>query len=144
MKFVKIGIIVASLGAAVAITWLYGDDQPRLPDTDASNTLWKCTACEREFALTAHQAGLAQAQAHGVPIECVHCRKVKAYQLMACLKCNTRFFGSEVPGESGQCPKCNPDAEPWLPETRQAPEEEENDFSYEQRPGRKRVRPKSL
>lgn len=104
-KKLKLGIIAGALVSAVTITFLYSAEGS-LPDTDESKTLWKCTACQKTFELTAREAARAQHKAGGVPIACRYCDEVKAYQVMACPKCGTLFFGSEVPGHDGHCPKC--------------------------------------
>ncbi len=104
-KQIKLGIIIVGLVGAVTIT-LITNLSGSAADTEESSTLWKCTACLETFDLTAHQAARAQRTAGGVPILCRLCKKVRAYQVMACPKCGTLFFGSEVPKHNGQCPAC--------------------------------------
>ena len=112
MKSVKIGIIVACLAAAVAITFLFGGEEA-IPEAMEGTTHWKCTACDHEFELKDSQLFKEQERANSPsPLYCPKCSELKAYQPMACYTCNTLFFGPEVPGASGQCPKCRPDAVP--------------------------------
>lgn len=139
MKTLKIGIIVAALGAAFAI-FLFGDEGQVPPDTDESKTVWQCTACEHRVEWTALQVQQEYGKAEGVPFICPNCKETAVYQLMACLTCRTLFFGSEVPGETGQCPKCRPDAELPIPPVEV--QEDDEPIDWESPP--KRVRPKSL
>jgi len=104
-KQLKLGIIIVALVGAVTIT-LISNLSDSAADAEESGTLWKCSACLKTFDLTAREAARAQRTAGGVPILCPHCDKVRAYQVMACPKCGTLFFGSEVPGHNGQCPVC--------------------------------------
>ena len=104
-KQIKLGIIVVGLVGAVTIT-LISSLSDSAADSEESTTLWKCTACLKTFKLTASEAERAQRTTGGVPILCPLCDKVRAYQVMACPKCGTLFFGSEVPGHNGQCPVC--------------------------------------
>lgn len=104
-KQIKLGIIVVGLVAAATITFL-SNRSDSAADAEESSTLWKCTACLKTFDLTARQAARAQRAAGGVPILCPRCDKVRGYQVMACLKDGTLFFGSEVPDHNGQCPVC--------------------------------------
>ncbi len=140
MKTLKIGIIVVALGAAVAITFLFGDDGQTLPDTEDSKTVWQCTKCDNRVEWTAYEVQMEYAKTAGVPFICPKCKETSVYQLMACMKCQTLFFGSEVPGETGQCPECRPDAELPLPPAEV--EEGEEPIDWESPP--ERVRPKSL
>jgi outer membrane biosynthesis protein TonB len=104
-KQIKLGIIIVGLVGAATIT-LISSLSDSAADSQESNTLWKCTACLKTFDLTAREASRAQDIAGGVPILCPLCTKVRAYQVMACPKCGTLFFGSEVPNHNGQCPVC--------------------------------------
>ena len=104
-KQIKLGIVIAGLVGAVTIT-LLTNLSDSAADAEDSSTLWKCTACLKTFDLTARKAARAQRTAGGVPILCPLCDKVRAYQVMACPKCGTLFFGSEVPNHNGQCPVC--------------------------------------
>ncbi len=104
-KQVKLGIIIVGLVCAATIT-LISNLSDSAADAEESSTLWKCTACLKTFDLTAREAARAQRSTGGVPILCPLCDKLRGYQVMACLKCGTLFFGSEVPGHNGQCPAC--------------------------------------
>ena len=141
MKGLKIGFVVIAFALAVAITLMRSDGDETLPDTDDSKTLWKCTACEHQFEMTAREVAHAKEKAKGDAVHCPKCQQVKAYQLMACYTCQTLFFGTEVPGSTGECPKCRPDAEPWI-EPEPIPVDEDDPYEPEQR--RKRERPKSV
>jgi len=117
LKAVKIGIVVVLLAAALAITLLTGDGAEPLADTPESSIKWRCADCEHTFDLTAFKSGEAQRRAQAIaPIHCVHCDEQSAYQVIACPECGTLYFGSEAPGSTGRCPKCNPDASPWQPD----------------------------
>ncbi len=116
MKALKIGIAVVLLAAALAITVLSGDGVDPLADTAESSVKWRCTECEHTFDLSALKSAEAQTRAQATaPIHCTECEEKAAYQVIACPDCGTLYFGSEAPGSTGQCPKCNPDASPWEP-----------------------------
>ena len=104
-KQIKLGIIVVALVGAATIT-LLSNLSDSAANAEKSSTLWKCAACLKTFDLTARQAARAQRAAGGVPILCPLCDKVRGYQVMACPKDGTLFFGSEVPDHNGQCPVC--------------------------------------
>lgn len=134
-KQIKLGIIIVGLVGAVTIT-LISNLSGSAADAQESNTLWKCTACLKTFDLTARQAARAQHTAGGVPILCPLCSKVRAYQVMACPKCGTLFFGSEVPNHNGQCPVCQRAAQEALRKQQQAqpPQEVETQPPEEEPP----------
>jgi hypothetical protein len=112
VKATKIGIIVAALGAAIIITLFFGGEEPP-PDDASTNTLWKCVECEHSFSLTARELDKEYERTTGtIPLYCPKCSKKTVYQPMACLRCNTLFFGPEVPGVPGVCPKCKPEEQP--------------------------------
>ncbi len=116
MKSLKIGVAVVLLAAALAITLFVGDGAEPLADTAESSVKWRCTGCEHTFDLSALKSAEAQRRAQGTaPIHCAKCDEKTAYQVIGCSDCGTLFFGSEVPGSTGQCPKCNPEASPWEP-----------------------------
>ncbi len=143
MKTVKIAIACAGFATAILITLFYGEDENVPPDTEASKTLWKCASCEKRFELTAAEYSDAFAKAGSIPIKCPSCSKIKGYQLMSCLNgCPTLFFGSEVPGETGQCPDCEPNAEVWNPVPDDDPEHEAPVIGIDHGPAK--ARPTSL
>ncbi len=116
MKALKIGIAVVLLAAALAITMLTGDGSEPLPDTPESNVKWRCSDCEHTYDLSSLKSAEAQTRAGATaPIHCAKCDVKAAYQVIGCPECGTLYFGSEAPGSTGQCPKCNPDASPWEP-----------------------------
>lgn len=122
---IKLGIIVMGLVGAVTITIL-SNLSDSAADAEESGTLWKCTACLKTFDLTAREAARAQRIAGGVPILCPLCDKVRGYQVMACPRDGTLFFGSEVPDHNGQCPVCFLAAQK-AKKKQKAPDEQEDD-----------------
>ena len=119
VKSVKIGIIVVALAAAAAIFFLFGGGEEALPPDEGPESSWMCADCGHVFDLTLSQSTAALEKVNGAPpIECQKCKAMKAYGYIVCGVCQTKFFGPEVPGSTGVCTKCKPDAE--VP-----PEEEE-------------------
>jgi hypothetical protein len=118
---VKIAIIVVGFPLAALILWRC---YPRevVPNTPETKTLWRCTDkdCSHEFELTAKQVMDATMQGPP-PIDCPKCKQKKAFSCQRCEKCGTVYFGVEVPGATGRCPKCEPEAKP--PEPEPQPEE---------------------
>lgn len=113
MNRVKIGVIVAALGLAGLLFWRSSSSANDLPDTEESQTLWMCSDpnCAFYFQLTASECQSAEQRADGTsPLFCQQCDKKLAYRAATCLTCNTPYFGPDVPGSSGRCPVCNPQA----------------------------------
>lgn len=142
MKSVKIAIIVVALAAALFITlWTRSEGEPP-PQAAESNVTWKCRDCGAVFELTSKASQEALAKAGGKPpIECGRCNKVEAYMPLSCIICNEYILGADVPGSTGRCPRCEPDAEPVYDQ------EEEQLLPEDQQEGApqpRRVRPKSV
>ncbi len=119
LKNLKIGISVAALAVAAGITFYFSGSTVEPPDTEDSKTLWKFAECGHSFELTSKQfADEEKRAASASPLFCPKCNKMTAYRPIRCLKCDTIFFGPEVPGSSGECPNCRP-------KNREQPPEEE-------------------
>lgn len=143
MKAVKIGIIFLALGAAIVITLFFGDAE-EAPNDAITITQWKCVECEHSFELNAAALDREYSKTEGkLPLYCPKCGKQTAYQPMACLRCNTLFFGPEVPGQPGICPVCKPEDQvpPVIEEEQPKPDPS---LPPELQPERPRPRPKSV
>ena len=134
MKKLKVGIIVVCLAVAVTVTLVFSPTEEPIPDTDESQTQWMCRACSHVFMLTAreHAAETARGPEPSPPLYCPKCGKKEAYRAAKCSKCGTVYFGAQVPGATGACPKCYPRRSP----PREEPEEDTG-------PARRKKRPKS-
>lgn len=106
----RISILVV-VACAVGLTLvLQGGLADPLSAGDDSHTQWLCKSCAHDFLLTARQVA-QQADRdpqHWAPLSCPQCRQKQAYLAMVCPQCRTIYFGRDVPGESGHCPKCSP------------------------------------
>lgn len=133
MNKFKIALATVMLAIAIALLWgsLSYDAGAVLPDDDSTKTLWMCSLpeCGQSFFLTARQA--QQAMEKGPqpwpPAICPQCKNQKAYQAQQCPDCGTKYFGSEVPGYTGACPKCHPEVRPL--EEFLSPEDEDDPSS---------------
>jgi len=128
MKALKIGISVVLLAAALAITLFTGDGSDALPDTPESSVKWRCSDadCQHVFDLSALKSAEAQTRAQSkAPIHCTKCGQKLAYQVIGCQNCGGLFFGTEVPGATGECPVCNPEASPWQRDEDETPDVED-------------------
>ena len=148
MNNVKLGIIVAALGLAGIMFWRTSSSADDLPDTEESQTRWMCSDpnCGFDFLLTASECQEAEQRAGGTsPLYCQKCDKKLAYRAATCLACDTPYFGQDVPGSSGLCPKCKPNAPiPTPRQTIRAPgpgQEAAPEAIPEQVPGKKRKAP---
>lgn len=117
MKAAKIGIAVALLVVAAIILWRYTLRAEQIPDTEETRALWMCSSdeCLHVFEMTAREEAEAQKLAEGQPWPpgvCPKCGKRTAYHAQKCPECETVFFGPEVEGWTGACPKCYPDEKP--------------------------------
>lgn len=115
---VKIVIAVVALGAAVTITILFsgsGEDSQLV--ADETKTLWMCAGCSQTADLTIKEVETMTREAgpDAPPLNCPHCKEKKFYRAKRCEVCATVYFGAEVPGSTGVCPKCNPEAVPPPP-----------------------------
>ncbi|HKQ48127.1 MAG TPA: hypothetical protein VJZ71_08675 [Phycisphaerae bacterium] len=102
-------LVVVACGVGLAL-FLQGGQADPLSAGDDSHTQWLCKSCAHDFLLTARQVA-QQADRdpqHWAPLKCPQCRQKQAYLAMVCPQCRTIYFGRDVPGESGQCPKCSP------------------------------------
>lgn len=103
--------ILASVACAVGLALvLRGGLADPLAAGDDSHTQWLCKACAHDFLLTARQVAQQADRdpVHWSPLNCPQCRQKQAYLALVCHKCQTIYFGRDVPGESGECPKCLP------------------------------------
>lgn len=143
MKAVKVGIIGASLCAAVAITFFFGGSEV-IPDDPSTETLWQCVKCEHSFKLTLPQLTKELSKVGDQPpIFCPKCNQREAWQPMACFRCSTLFFGPEVPGVPGICPKCPIDDQP-APIIEEAPRRPASDGPPNPDAAPERPRPKQV
>ncbi|MBN2562775.1 MAG: hypothetical protein JXQ75_17770 [Phycisphaerae bacterium] len=126
MKNLKVAIVVVALAAAAVIAWHYGSGDRDIPDDEGTKTLWMCSECKHVFEMTARE--VSEARDRGPkpwpPAICPACGEQKSYLAQKCPQCGTVYFGSEVEGGTGACPKCHPEVEP--PEL-YYPEEETED-----------------
>lgn len=132
MKNIKIGIIVAALGLAAVITYLTHGDQPIADDLSSEKSVWMCSECKTITKLSEREVeSECRKLKDSPPLICEKCTLQKLYQVITCPVCETYFFGAEVPGSPGECPKCKPDAVP--------PPEQEDESSPTYRPQVKSV-----
>lgn len=126
----KIAIVVVALGAAGIIFWKTSSGGEALPDTQESETLWMCSenSCAHAFRLTAAACEKAEMRAgQQAPLHCQVCDKVLAYRAATCETCREKYFGADVPGSTGVCRKCYPQAPvqtPKRPVVVQGPDDE--------------------
>ncbi len=142
MKSLKIAIIVVALAAALLITVFAGSDEgpPAVTQEDYIN--WKCRVCGGVFSLSPQENREALAAVGGkAPITCKRCGKVEAYLPIPCT-CGELILGADVPGSTGRCPKCEPNAEPIYDEP--PPQEYAPGETPADAPPPERVRPKSV
>lgn len=123
MKGLKVGIIVVGFVAAALILWRFGTGKEAVPDTPETKNLWKCSdrECGHEYEMTAKQADDARRREFKEgeswpPAICPKCGQQMAHRCQKCPDCGTVFFGPEVPGSTGACPKCYPDEKPPEPD----------------------------
>jgi hypothetical protein len=145
---VKIGIGVGGLAAAIGIFVFFGGSEEAQLAKPESMTLWMCAACGVTSDLTVKQAETLARESGppAPPLNCAKCKEKKVYRAGRCDKCQTPFFGSDVPDSSGQCPKCNPEAKPPSPlpdEIEEPLTEEEKADQPEGAPIKKKPRPKA-
>ncbi len=138
MKQAKIAIIVVALSGSALIYFITRSGADPIPDTPESATGWMCQECEHVFSLTAMAAGEEYRRAGGQPpLFCPACNEKQAYRAATCSTCGTKYFGFEVPGQPGVCPKCHPNEPYYEPVPKiddpAGPEEpEERDWSEPQ------------
>jgi len=125
-----IAVVLFAIAAVLAVRNLRGGHG--VPDTPESRTQWMCSACLHPFQMTAREA--EEAARRGPPpwppAFCPQCRAKKAYVAMRCPNCGTFFFGPEVEGYTGECPKCRPPPPPPPP----PPEEDGSTVPEQPRP----------
>lgn len=119
MKNLKVIIIVLGLGGAGLMFFMNMKKEEPIPDTPESKSLWMCNACQKTVEWTTKQEYENSGSA-APPLFCPSCKARELYRAQKCEQCGTVFFGADVPGSSGVCPKCHPDVKPAPP-----PEEEE-------------------
>lgn len=116
MKSIKIAIIILALSGSVIVYFITRSGADPIPDTEESATEWMCRDCRHVFSLTAREAADEYARAEGrPPLFCPACGEKKAYRVATCPNCGTKYFGFDVPGETGACPKCFPDEPYYVP-----------------------------
>jgi len=104
----KLGIVVV-IACAVALAFVFqGGLADPLAAGDDSQTQWMCKSCSHCFLLTARQVAQRADRdpRRWAPLDCPQCGRKQAYLALACPKCQTIYFGQDVPGELGQCPRC--------------------------------------
>jgi len=108
-KHVKIGVIVAAMGTAALLFMFRSNAVEPVPDTPETAVQYKCRVCQNVFDLTPTkiQAEVEKA-GQDAPLFCQGCNAKEAYRVSTCDKCGEQFFGPEVPGSTGACPKCFP------------------------------------
>ena len=117
MKGAKIGIAVVLFLAAAVIFWRYTIRPDQIPDAEEARATWMCSDddCHHAFEMTIAEEAEAQKLAGGQPwppAVCRKCGKRTAYHAQKCPECGTMYFGPEVEGWTGACPKCYPDEKP--------------------------------
>lgn len=111
MKTLRLAAAILLLSAAVAVwAWNLADSQES--EESKYRTEWMCADCKSRFSLSGSKVDRAAAEAGGVPLLCSQCRQRKVWQVVACSRCGGLHFGAEVPGMTGLCPTCHPDARP--------------------------------
>jgi hypothetical protein len=109
MKFLKPAIVVCcAIATLIVVLTQFGSSE--LAQEAQYPTAWMCSVCKHRFDLTGSEAAAAMQDTGMPPVLCPSCRERKAYQLNSCMKCATVYFGGEVPGSTGKCPKCFPEA----------------------------------
>jgi hypothetical protein len=124
VKGLKIGIIVVGFVVAALFFWRFVSGKEASPDApEETKTLWKCSnrTCGHEYAMTAPQAEEARTKdakegEAWPPAVCPKCGQRTVYTCQKCEVCGTVFFGPEVPGSTGACPKCYPEVKPPPPD----------------------------
>jgi hypothetical protein len=108
MKF-KIGIITVIACALALVLFFQGGRANPVGGGADTRTQWLCKSCTHNFLLTAKEVAQRADPdpRHWAPLVCPECKQKQAYQALVCPKCKTIYFGSDVPGETGQCPKCS-------------------------------------
>lgn len=108
----RLGIAVVLI-CAVGLAFAFQAGKADSPaGGDKTQTQWLCKACDHSFLLTARQvAKRADSDPRRwAPLDCPQCGKKQAYLAMICPKCQTVYFGRDVEGATGQCPRCAPAA----------------------------------
>lgn len=112
MKTAKIVTAVVLFVVAGVIFFFNSGEKAEIPQDADTMTAWKCAECGKRVDLSATQVNEMMIQVGNVvPIICPACSKQHLYQIAVCPVCSTEFFGAEVPGHSGRCPKCSPELE---------------------------------
>lgn len=105
----RIGMSLFVLFTALAV-WIYADEPAEKnnpADADASRTQWLCKSCSHAFRLTAHEVeSAAPSRESWPPLACPKCRANEAYLALCCSKCSMVYFGLDMPGGAGECPRC--------------------------------------
>ena len=105
----KVAIAMGLFALAGFITYLNWGSAEELPDEDLAGvpTPYKCTACDKRVDLKdAEYLDRLSAVDNAEPLICDSCAERKVHRLYICVKCSTEYFGADVPGSPGQCPKC--------------------------------------
>ena len=144
----KIGIGVGGLAAAIGIYFFFSGAETTQLTKSETMTLWMCAGCNVTLDLTVKQVEILGKESGppAPPMICAQCKEKKVYRALRCDKCQSPYFGTDVPDSSGQCPKCNPDAKPApsLPDEIEAPATEEEKADQPQgAPVKKRPSPKA-
>ena len=114
MNNLKIGVVVVAFAAAGIIFWRtsLGDAAP--PANVDTSTEWMCESCEHVFPLVSDRyAELVDRAGVSAPLHCASCDQQRAYRVATCPTCGGKYFPIEVPGHSGACPTCQPNAPVW-------------------------------
>lgn len=126
MKGMKVGIAVVLLVAAGIITWKFSLRPAAEAKGEDTSITWMCSDkdCSHVFSMTANETLQLQQKEEKPgepwpPSSCPKCKARTAWPAQKCEKCGTMFFGPEVKGWTGACPKCHPDVKP--PEEFEAP-----------------------
>lgn len=127
----KLIVALVIFAAAVLIFFLNSGDAEELPDeTPSFATPYKCVSCEVRVDLKDSEYFAKMEEVGGeAPYMCDACSKRELYRLYVCYVCQTEFFGTEVPGQLGKCPKCNPPPAEYV-ETQYEKEKRERVLSF--------------
>lgn len=116
MKDGKLVAAVILFAVAGLFTYLAYRAESAEHSRDEVRTAWKCAKCNNRIDLTSEEveAGFDEVD-FAVPLKCAACTQRHLYTVLACPVCFTEYFGSEVPGHTGKCPVCEPEAEAYAP-----------------------------
>ncbi len=116
-------LVAAIILFTVAGLFTYSAYRPDSPEQSLAQarTAWKCAQCDNRVDLASDEVKARfEAANFAVPLTCAACTQRQLYTVLACPVCSTEYFGSEVPGHTGKCPVCDPDADAYVPQVVEA------------------------